>query len=94
MKKNEKIIKKLEGESDDEIADAMLSSFGFEYITDFGVRPDGSLLIEEALDRDYSAGALWVDWKNKRVCFYTDGVDLTMIEGELTKEEEKLWYNE
>jgi hypothetical protein len=91
MKKSEKILKSIEGESKEEIEKDLLESFGFIWITDIGTHGDGSLLIEQGLD-EYKDYELWVDWETKRICLYSPAEDLNIIEGELTKEEEELYY--
>lgn len=92
MIKNEKIIKRLEGESRHDIERDMLESFGFVWITNIGQHADGDLLISSGLDGDLVQGELWIDWVNKRICVYKEGYDLTLVEGELNEEENNLWF--
>ena len=91
MNTKDKIIKTLEGESKEDIEEDMLESFGFVWVTDIGTHADGGLLIEQGLG-EYKNWELWVDWKKKRILLYNTEADLELIEGELTKREEKLYY--
>jgi len=92
MNIKEKVIKALEGETKEDIEKDMLESFGFVWITDIGTHADGSLLIVQGLDEEYKDWELWVDWKKKRILLYNKEMDLELIEGELTKQEEDLYY--
>lgn len=92
MNIKEKIVKTLEGESKEDIEEDMLESFGFVWVTDIGTHADGGLLIVQGLDEEYKDWELWVDWKKKRILLYNTKADLELIEGELTKQEEDLYY--
>lgn len=70
MNIKEKIIKTLEGDSKEEIEEAMLVSFGFVWVTDIGTHADGGLLITQGLEKEYRDWQLWVDWKKKRILLY------------------------
>lgn len=67
MIKNEKIIKKIEGESKRDIERDILESFGFVWITNVGRHADGGLLISSDLDEYFTDAELWVDWDKKRI---------------------------
>ncbi len=90
----EKIIGSLEGESEEEIEKNMLEEFGFIKITEFMTRSDGSLVADMGLSGTYDIECeLWTDYINKRVLLYSVGSDLHLLDGELTKKEEKKYYD-
>jgi len=94
QKIKEQIIKKLEGESEEDIEKEILDSFGFGYVSDIGSRHDGSVIIEVGLeDIGGKECELWVDYVGERTLIYNFGNDLYFLEGGLTKEEEKKWDN-
>jgi hypothetical protein len=90
----ERILGKIEDKSEEEIDKEMLGKFGFVYISDFMTRADGSIVADKGLGGTYDDVdcELWVDFKNRRVVLYTEGFDLNFLEGDFTKEEEKMYY--
>jgi len=94
MKPQDKIIKALEGKSEEEIEKELLKKFGFVKIAEFMTRADGSIIVDNGLGDTYDIEfELWVDYKNKRVLLYKFGYDLDLLDGKLTKEEEKEFYS-
>ena len=90
----EKIVGVLNGESVEDIEKETLCKFGFTYVCGIGSRYDGSIIIDELLmNEDGKECELWVDYKNKRVLIYVFGEDLNFMSGDLTKKEEKEWYD-
>ena len=89
----EKILGKLEGDSEEEVEKDMLDKFGFVYISGIGARHDGSVIIDDLTEDEGKECELWVDYQNKRTLIYSFGEDLYFIDGELTKEEDKKWYD-
>jgi len=90
----EKIIGSLDGESEEEIERDVLEKFGFIYVGGIGSRYDGSVVIDIFLtEQDGKECELWVDYKNKRTLIYNVGEDLYFLDGNLTKKEEKEWYD-
>ncbi len=92
--KKEKIIGSLDGKSEEEIEKEMLEKFGFVKITEFMTRSDGSLVADMGLSGTYDIECeLFIDYKNKRALLYTFGYDLHILDGELTKQEDKKYYD-
>ena len=92
--KKEKIIGALEGESEEDVEKDMLEKLGFIWICGIGSRPDGSVLIDETItEQEGKECELWVDFKNERVAIYSFGSDLMLMSGDLTKQEDKMWYD-
>jgi len=90
----EKILKALEDKSEEEIQKELLEEFGFLKITEFMTRSDGSLVADMGLSGTYDIECeLWIDYKKKRALLYSYGYDLNLIDGELTKKEDKIYYN-
>jgi len=90
----EKIVKALENKSEEEIQKELLEEFGFLKITEFMTRSDGSIVVDDGLSGTYEIECeLWIDYKNKRALLYTYGYDLNFIDGDLTKKEDKIYYN-
>ena len=91
----EKIIGALNGESEEEIEKEVLEKFGFIWVCGIGSRHDGSVIIDETLTNEEGKECeLWVDYKNERCLIYCFGDDLRLMNGDLTKKEEKEWYGE
>ena len=92
--KKEKIIGSLEGKSEEKVEKEMLEKFGFMKITEFMTRHDGSIVVDMGLKDLYDVDCeLFVDYKNKRGLLYSFGSDLHFLDGELTKKEEKMYYD-
>lgn len=89
----EKILKALENKSEEEIEQELLEEFGFIKITEFMTRGDGSIIADLGLSGTYEIECeLWIDYKNKRALLYSYGYDLHLLDGKLTKKEEKIFY--
>ncbi len=92
--KKEKIIGSLDGKSEEEVEKDMLEKFGFVKITEFMSRGDGSIVADNSLSGTYEIDCeLFIDYKNKRALLYSFGWDLHLLDGELTKKEEKNYYD-
>lgn len=87
----QKIIRAIEGEDKEEIEKELLDSFGFNYISSFAVRPDGTILVNVGIEKEWLEFELWIDYKNKRVLIYKESGDFEFLDGEFNKEELKLW---
>lgn len=92
--KKEKILGKLNGDSEEDIEKDVLDSFGFRYISSIGSRNDGSIIVDAVItEREGKDCELWIDYVGERTLIYKYGDDLYFIDGELTKEEEEKYYN-
>lgn len=90
----EKILKALEDKSEEEIQKELLEEFGFIKITEFMSRHDGSIVADMGLSSTYEIDCeLWIDYKNKRTLLYSYGYDLNFLDGDLTKKEDKIYYD-
>lgn len=89
----ERIIKALEGKDKIETEKELLEEFGFIYISDFMVRADGTICVDIGIGDTYEIDfELWIDYKNKRALLYSPYDYLNFIDGQLTEEEEKIYY--
>ena len=90
-----RILGRIEDKTEEEIDKEMLGQFGFDYISDFMTRGDGSIVADSGLSGTYDIECeLWVDFKNRRVVLYSKGFDLNFLEGDFTKEEDKIYYKQ